>query len=146
MERLRSRFRGLQWRLTLSYTLLTVAAVLAIGVTFVTLVNRFIFDSSVFPAMVASDLTGVAPQATPYLLRNPVDQAGLRLLAWQDTTDQVVAYMRERGDGRLEQQLKSATSADQRKRYQRALLLRGAYLEALSSQGSRTGVLVAERI
>jgi NarL family two-component system sensor histidine kinase LiaS len=78
MGRLRSRFRGLQWRLTLSYTLLTVAAVLAIGVTFVTLVNRFIFDSSVFPAMVASDLTGVAPQATPYLLRNPVDQAGLR--------------------------------------------------------------------
>jgi NarL family two-component system sensor histidine kinase LiaS len=78
MGRLRSRFRGLQWRLTLSYTLLTVAAVLAIGVTFVTLVNRVIFDSSVFPAIVASDLTGVAPQATPYLLRNPVDQAGLR--------------------------------------------------------------------
>jgi NarL family two-component system sensor histidine kinase LiaS len=78
MRPLRRLFRGLQWRLTLSYTLLTVAAVLLIGVTFVTLVTRFIFDSSVFSTIVASNLNGVAPQAVPYLLRNPVDEAGLQ--------------------------------------------------------------------
>jgi NarL family two-component system sensor histidine kinase LiaS len=90
MGRLIGRFRGLQWRLTLSYTLLTVAAVLVIGMTFVTLVNRFVFDSSVFPSIIASNLTGVAPDAVPYFLRNPVDQAGLnRWLtsqSWQRNT------------------------------------------------------------
>jgi two-component system, NarL family, sensor histidine kinase LiaS len=91
MGRLRQRFHGLQWRLTLSYTFLTVTAFLMIGVTFVTLVNRFIFDSSVFPTIVASNLTAVAPQAAPYLLRNPVDQVGLQ--RWL-TSDGLMRSMR----------------------------------------------------
>ncbi len=79
------------------------------------------------------------------LLVRHLERARLRLLAWQDTTAQVLAYMRERSDGRLEQQLKAAATVAERKHYQRALLLRDAYEKALSAQGSRTAVLVVER-
>jgi hypothetical protein len=68
----------------------------------------------------------------------------LLLLAWQDTTSQILAWMQQQ-NGRLEQALRSATAAADRRRYQRALHLRNAYVEALSSQGSRTGLLVGER-
>jgi SAM-dependent methyltransferase len=88
-----------------------------------------------------------APYFAPTLgqLIRHLERAGFRLLAWQDTTAQVLAYMQERQDGRLEQRLKSATTSDERGRYQRLLFFRDAYVEALGTQGSRTGVLVAER-
>ncbi len=78
------------------------------------------------------------------LLRN-LEKAGFRLLAWQDTTAHVLAYMRELQDGQLEQRLKSAATATDRGRYQQLLFYRKVYVEALGTQGSRTGVLVAER-
>jgi cyclopropane fatty-acyl-phospholipid synthase-like methyltransferase len=74
-----------------------------------------------------------------------LENAGFRLLAWQDTTAQTLAYMQQRQKGRLEQALQSATTAADRRRYQRSLQLRNAYVEALSFQGSRTGVLIGER-
>jgi SAM-dependent methyltransferase len=78
------------------------------------------------------------------LLRH-LERAGFRLLTWQDTTSQTLAYMRERRDDRLEHRLKSATTAADRSRYQQLLFFRKVYVEALGAQGSRTGVLVAER-
>jgi hypothetical protein len=77
------------------------------------------------------------------LLRH-LGRAGFRLLAWQDTMAQTLAYM-QRGVGRLEEQLRSAATVADRQRYQRALQLRDAHLVALRDQGSRTGILVAER-
>ena len=87
-----------------------------------------------------------APYFAPTLaqLLRHLEHAGFRLLAWQDTTAQTLAYMQQRREGRLEQALQSASTTDP-KRYRRALQLRDAYVEALSSQGSRTGVLVGER-
>jgi cyclopropane fatty-acyl-phospholipid synthase-like methyltransferase len=88
-----------------------------------------------------------APYFAPTLgaLVRHLERTRLRLLVWQDTTAQVLSYMRERGDGRLEHQLKTAPTIAERKHYQRALQLRDAYVQALSSQGSRTAVLVAYR-
>jgi NarL family two-component system sensor histidine kinase LiaS len=77
MDQILRRPRGLQWRLTLSYTILSVVAVLGIGVVFVSLANRLVFDSDVFPSLIASNLTSVAPEATTYLARRPADVVGL---------------------------------------------------------------------
>lgn len=59
-----------------------------------------------------------APYFAPTLrqLLRYLHYAGFRLLAWQDTTAQTLGYMQERGDGRLERQLKSAAIAADRKR------------------------------
>jgi len=107
--------------------------------------------------MVLHDQFGLPPAMRPVMRRAPyfaltlgqllryLEHAGFRLLAWQDTTTQTLAFMQQRQDGRLEQALQSATTAAERKRYKRALQLRDAYVQALSAQGSRTGVLVGER-
>jgi len=107
--------------------------------------------------LVLHDQWGLPPAMRPVMRRAPyfaptlgllvrhLERARLRLLVWQDTTAQVLRYMRERGDGRLERQLKAASTAAERKHYQRALLLRDAYEKALGAQGSRAAVLVAER-
>jgi ubiquinone/menaquinone biosynthesis C-methylase UbiE len=89
----------------------------------------------------------MAPYFAPSLgqLLRHLEGAGLRLLAWQDTTAETLAYMKELQDGRLEQRLKSVTTAGNRNRYQRLLFFRKVYVEALGTQGSRTGVLIAER-
>ncbi len=87
-----------------------------------------------------------APYFSPTLrqLLSHLERAGFRLLAWQDTTGQTLAYMQERGNGRSVPQVNSVTAAD-RSRFQRALQLRDAYVKALKIQGSRTAVLVARR-
>ncbi len=87
-----------------------------------------------------------APYFSPTLrqLLGHLERAGFRLLAWQDTTAQTLAYMQERGNGRSVPQVNSVTAAD-RSRFQRALQLRDAYVNALKIQGSRTAVLVARR-
>jgi cyclopropane fatty-acyl-phospholipid synthase-like methyltransferase len=107
--------------------------------------------------LVLHDQFGLPPAMRPVMRRAPyfaptlgkllryLEHAGFRLLAWQDTTTQTLAYMQQRQDGRLERALESATTAAERERYKRALRLRDAYVEALSAQGSRTGVLVGER-
>ncbi len=107
--------------------------------------------------LVLHDQWGLPPAMRPVMRRAPcfapalgqllrhLERAGFRLLAWQDTTAQTLAYMQEPRNGRLEQQLESAATAADRKRYQRGLRLRNAYVEALSAQGSRTGIVVAER-
>jgi cyclopropane fatty-acyl-phospholipid synthase-like methyltransferase len=107
--------------------------------------------------LVLHDQWGLPPAMRPVMRRAPyfaptlgqllrhLERAGFRLLAWQDTTAQTLAYMQQPRNGRLDQQVKSATTGADRKRYQRSLQLRDAYVEALSVQGSRTGVLVAER-
>jgi|SRR5579875_1397612 SAM-dependent methyltransferase len=106
--------------------------------------------------LVLHDQLGLPPAMRPVVRRAPyfaptlaqllrhLEWAGFRLLAWQDTTAQTVAYMRQRGDRRAQRQSKSATAVDER--YQPAIQLRDAYLEALTVQGSRTGVLVAGRM
>src|SRR5262249_37472762 len=107
--------------------------------------------------LVLHDQFGLPPAMRPVTRRAPyfastlgqllryLEHAGFRLLAWQDTTTQTLAYMQRRQGGRLERALQSATTAAERMLYKRSLQLRDAYVEALSAQGSRTGVLLAGR-
>src|SRR5262249_2426433 len=63
-RKLLRRFRpelGLRWRLTLSYTLVTVAAVLALQLAVLFVAERFLFDSTVFPTLLAGGLADLAP-------------------------------------------------------------------------------------
>src|SRR5262249_49368183 len=58
-------------------TLVTVAAVLALQLAVLFVAERFLFDSTVFPTLVAGGLADLAPEAAPYLLSTPVDRSGL---------------------------------------------------------------------
>src|SRR5215510_12864164 len=83
----------------------------------------------------------IAP-ALPQLLRY-VERAGFRVLTWRDTTDTVLTYMQGRRAD-LVQGVERGTREAQRRR-QRRLAMLTAYLEALGTQGSRTGILIARR-
>ena len=95
------------------------------------------------PAM--RSVTRRAPYIAPALPRLLwyVEGAGFRVLTWRDTTDTVLAYMQGRRAVLL-QGGERGTSAAQR-RHQRRLAMITAYIEALGTQGSRTGILIARR-
>jgi cyclopropane fatty-acyl-phospholipid synthase-like methyltransferase len=84
----------------------------------------------------------IAP-TLPQLLRY-VEGAGFRVLTWRDTTDTVLTYMQ----GRREELLQSVEQGPRaaRHRRQRRLAMITAYIEALGTQGSRTGLLIARRM
>jgi signal transduction histidine kinase len=69
---MRKFFRGLQWKLTLSYTLVTVAALLVVQVLAVVLVWAVVTNSSIYPrALIAVVKEELVPQIAVYL-DNPV--------------------------------------------------------------------------
>ena len=78
--------------------------------------------------------------ALPQLVRS-VEGAGYRVLTWRDTTDLVLPYMQ----GRREELRQGMERGAQAARRQRRLATITAYIEALGQQGSRTGVLIAQR-
>ena len=90
-------------------------------------------------------VTRRAPYIAPTLpqLVRYVEGAGFRVLTWRDTTDTVLAYMQ----GRREELLPGVERGTQaaRLRRQRRLAMLTAYIEALGQQGSRTGLLIAQR-
>jgi ubiquinone/menaquinone biosynthesis C-methylase UbiE len=95
------------------------------------------------PAM--RPLTRRAPYTAPTLpqLLRYVEGAGFRVLTWRDTTDTVLTYMQERSMD-LQQGVERGTCVARRRR-QRRLAMLTAYIEALGTQGSRTGLLIARR-
>jgi ubiquinone/menaquinone biosynthesis C-methylase UbiE len=107
--------------------------------------------------LVMHEQTGPLPKATQPVMRQApyiapslpqliryVEDEGLRLLTWRDTTERVVEYfLRIRsmlGDG--SQPVTDALGAEQRA--QGSAVLDG-YIETLANLGGRTGILVAKR-
>ena len=90
-------------------------------------------------------VTRRAPYIAPTLpqLVRYVERAGFRVLTWRDTIDTVLTYMQGRR-AELVQGVERGTRAAQRRR-QRRLAMLTAYMEALGTQGSRTGLLIARR-
>jgi SAM-dependent methyltransferase len=90
-------------------------------------------------------VTRRAPYIAPTLaqLVRYIEGAGFRVLTWRDTTEPVLAYLQERREG-LSQGVERGTRAAQHRR-QRRLAMLTAYIEALGTQGSRTGILIARR-
>jgi NarL family two-component system sensor histidine kinase LiaS len=68
MKRLRKPFQGLRWKLTLSYTLVTVATWLVIEILFITGVSFFLINSDLIPnALIYAIDTFIAPQVAEFL-------------------------------------------------------------------------------
>jgi NarL family two-component system sensor histidine kinase LiaS len=79
MSHLLQRFRTLQWRLTLTYTLVTVLVVLVLQVVFWTIAGFTYVRSPGLPYDVVPSLEQLAPEAIPYLERAQSDRRGLDL-------------------------------------------------------------------
>ncbi len=71
------RLQRLQWKLTLSYVLVTVAGVVTIEIVLFGLLGSLVLWSSFFPRAVLSDVRKHAAQARPLLESVPVDRAAL---------------------------------------------------------------------
>jgi ubiquinone/menaquinone biosynthesis C-methylase UbiE len=88
-----------------------------------------------------------APYVAPSLPRliRLVEEAGMRVLTWRDTTGRVLTYFLG-----LRTMLREASSAGstplRTAQRERGAALLDAYIEALGSSGGRTGILVAERV
>ncbi len=95
---------------------------------------------------VMAPVTRRAPYIAPPLpqLIRYVEDAGLRLITWRDTTDMVLRHFEERRDAG-DQQPESRPNAESRRRRERQRAARDAYIEALKNHGGRTGILVARR-
>ena len=71
-------FRGLRWKLTLSYTLVTLATLLVIEIIVVGGMSFLFFYSGLFPNAMASWVDGfIAPQVVRYLNDPEPDVEGL---------------------------------------------------------------------
>lgn len=78
ISRFLSPFRRLGWKLTLSYTLVTVAALLVLEVIFITLTWVIVFTSSFIPLRATQMmLEYAAPQVRPFLEAPQPDLTGL---------------------------------------------------------------------
>jgi NarL family two-component system sensor histidine kinase LiaS len=77
MRRILSPFRTLSWKLTLSYTLVTVAALLVAEFVLLGIVLVFILKSDIIPSLAAQTMVGTAPQLVPYLDEATPDLNGL---------------------------------------------------------------------
>jgi NarL family two-component system sensor histidine kinase LiaS len=60
-------FHTLGWKLTLSYTLVTVVALLVVEIAVVSVGVMVVFNSNFLPRLAAQALTGISPQLVPYL-------------------------------------------------------------------------------
>ncbi|MFI5274078.1 MAG: histidine kinase [Ktedonobacterales bacterium] len=72
------RFHTLQWRLTLSYMLVTVLTVLSVPILYSAASYFFVIRSPDLPRRMAAGLEGYAQLSLPYLVQDPVDRAGLQ--------------------------------------------------------------------
>jgi NarL family two-component system sensor histidine kinase LiaS len=70
-------FRTLGWKLTLSYTLVTVVALLVVEIAVLAAVVIILFNSNILPRLAAQALVGTAPQLVPYLDDQTPDVNGL---------------------------------------------------------------------
>ncbi|MGQ9779560.1 MAG: HAMP domain-containing sensor histidine kinase [Bacillota bacterium] len=77
----RPSFRRLRWRLTVSYTLFTVAAILLLQVLGLLAVRAFLPHAMGWPGKgLVAEMRRVATEIAPFLRRDPPDQSSL--LAW----------------------------------------------------------------
>ncbi len=95
---------------------------------------------------VMAPVTRRAPYIAPPLpqLIRYVEDAGLRLLTWRDTTDRVLEHFEQRRAAR-EERPEPTSTAESRRRRERQRVAGNAYIEALRDHGGRTGILVAKR-
>jgi signal transduction histidine kinase len=77
MPRLRSIFQGLSWKLTLSYTLVTVATLLVVEAVVLGAVLLFVLNSNFMPRLAAQVLVASTDQIVPFLDESPPDLNGL---------------------------------------------------------------------
>ena len=84
----------------------------------------------------------IAP-SLPQLIRY-VDDAGLRVLTWRDTTPRVVEYF-EKIQSRLLAAVGGSTQEQGGPWREHGMAILNAYIETLSKLGGRTGILVAKR-
>jgi len=70
-------FRTLGWKLTLSYTLVTVIALLVVEMALLGVVVILLFDSNFLPRLAAQAVVGTAPQLAAYLDDQTPDVNGL---------------------------------------------------------------------
>ncbi len=78
MRRLFTPFRRLSWKLTLSYTLVTVGALLVTEALALVLLQVFVFGGDLIPRTIAQVFVAeAAPQVRPFLDRPEPDLAGL---------------------------------------------------------------------
>ena len=75
MKRFTRRFRRLHWKLTLSYTLTSVVAILLIEVTLLGILTWYISTNS--PSLIANNLKQQAPQVSSYIASNIPDRSAL---------------------------------------------------------------------
>jgi len=72
-----NRSLSLRWRLTLSYTLVTVGVVLALEGVFLVIADQVVFGTAQFPAFLATALDEATPSAAPFLESASPDRTGL---------------------------------------------------------------------
>ncbi len=77
LSRVTHRFRTLQWRLTLTYMLVTVLTVTCLPAFYSLASYVFVIRLPGLPRDMASGLETVAPQTLPYVVQTPPDRAGL---------------------------------------------------------------------
>jgi NarL family two-component system sensor histidine kinase LiaS len=70
-------FRTLGWKLALSYTLVTVVALLVVEIVVLAAAVIILLTSNFLPRLVAQALVGTAPQLVPYLDKQTPDVNGL---------------------------------------------------------------------
>jgi len=87
MPRFRSLFQGLSWKLTLSYTLVTVAALLVVEVLGLGGVLLFVLNSNFMPRLASQVLVASTDQIAPFLDESPPDLNGLNSWLTQAATN-----------------------------------------------------------
>jgi signal transduction histidine kinase len=89
-----SRIRQLRWKLTLSYTLVTVAALLILEIVLmVVMMINVAKESTIKPESVFNDLeTDYSALASAYLSETPPDKGGLRKLLGQYNSSSMDSY------------------------------------------------------
>ncbi len=81
MKRLFTPFHRLQWKLTLSYTLVTVTAVLLLEVIVLIFLGRVLLTSDLLPLAISEALESIAnEEIAPYLEQSPPDHEAIE--AW----------------------------------------------------------------
>jgi NarL family two-component system sensor histidine kinase LiaS len=76
-QSIRKPFRTLGWKLTLSYTLVTVVALLVVEIAILGVALIIILNSGFLPRLAAQAVVGTAPQLVPFLDEQPPDVNGL---------------------------------------------------------------------
>lgn len=94
MARMFGRLRMLQWRLTLSYTLVTVGAVLVAELAFLVVSDYILFWSDAPSTAIANNLAAIAPGGAPYLTQTPSDRGGLTAWLIAEERSQELAFPR----------------------------------------------------